>query len=943
MTNIGFEGQEPKENIIFNTEGPEVITAISVTNELKQPETLEFPNLSRQLATGNSERFESLEALNLEQREYFSRIITMYPEEIAFWEKNLDPETFEILMKELIGGKGWNTYDMQRKGKNVPDYASITSNVYLGMIEAKRAELEEVFVAGEIGEYTKWSYTEEKLEKASKLSLEILRTYNYPDVVIKETNSIHDRLAQKYPKVVSRSSGEEDMVAASAAGRNATYLNLSTAEELLRATQEVQISQWSIDSLRYSLVDQGADPFKSGVSALQMGYIEATHCAVGFSYELGYLKLNIALGIGETLAQGITSSVEIKVKPEFVLTDLESGAWTNVGDNYQLDTDNGNVITLTIPEQGKAYISNPNPTSIEDKTRIVDVNERLELDLVKKLIPELVTQMRVMTEENGGGQDCEFPIVAQTNPAGEAQIDVYNIQKRSNTSDTEKSTLQLPPKPEVKLTPIFKAPNHLTSNVFSGRLVILDIKNITVPSTGITSEIIVDSSGNPFEKLEDDSYVIYVCKNGTALFDLVLFNQKIPKALYMNTSATAHSCLLIAGEKASPGGGAAILNVQGPNSVADGLTRCNLQEGQLVTVDNEGNIYEGKIPELLNWQEQIDAIRLRNLLDQIENNQELQKMTQVGFNASTFDSARKIHERIGKFINPLLRAEKLDELTRSEDYPNSIDISYIAEQGSDEYKNWFIESQAQEIAQITRLTKETTYRFRGACGIERNGYGVPDDIKENPTKIGIVQGVRENLNHLPAFELECKVIKRALELLGDEKHKLKIMPQFVRTAQEWKEWKKQAEIFGLDFDETKVGSMGEVPTLLTRREIQALASYGCEFISLGTNDMTTLAQAADGRMGDTNSETLNQNYPGNGRALINIYEDVCRVAKELGMSVKICGSLLALYPDLAPWLSEWGVESAEVGNINSASKAMHNNLAHLENKRPLPQGFVLEV
>lgn len=123
-----------------------------------------------------------------------------------------------------------------------------------------------------------------------------------------------------------------------------------------------------------------------------------------------------------------------------------------------------------------------------------------------------------------------------------------------------------------------------------------------------------------------------------------------------------------------------------------------------------------------------------------------------------------------------------------------------------------------------------------------------------------------------------------------------VMAPMVSTAQEAADFAKQCHAAGLPV----AGSMVEVPAAALRAK-QLLA--GCDFLSLGTNDLAQYAFAADRMSGDL-ADLLDPWQP----ALLELVRLTAAAGKAAGKPVGVCGEA-ASDPLLAPVLVGLGVTS----------------------------------
>lgn len=153
----------------------------------------------------------------------------------------------------------------------------------------------------------------------------------------------------------------------------------------------------------------------------------------------------------------------------------------------------------------------------------------------------------------------------------------------------------------------------------------------------------------------------------------------------------------------------------------------------------------------------------------------------------------------------------------------------------------------------------------------------------------------------PAFELECRALKKVREAMGFE-HIWAMVP-FVRTVDEAKAVVDVMSTFGLRRGENnlKIIMMCELPSNALNAE--AFLEFFDGF-SIGSNDMTQLSLGLD-RDSALIAHRFDERDPA-VKALLKMAIEACR---KQGKYIGICGQGPSDYPDLAQWLLDQGIES----------------------------------
>lgn len=153
----------------------------------------------------------------------------------------------------------------------------------------------------------------------------------------------------------------------------------------------------------------------------------------------------------------------------------------------------------------------------------------------------------------------------------------------------------------------------------------------------------------------------------------------------------------------------------------------------------------------------------------------------------------------------------------------------------------------------------------------------------------------------PAFELECRALKKVREVMGFE-HIWAMVP-FVRTVDEAKAVVDVMSDFGLRRGDNnlKIIMMCELPSNALNAE--AFLEFFDGF-SIGSNDMTQLSLGLD-RDSALIAHRFDERDPA-VKALLKMAIEACRKHDKY---IGICGQGPSDYPDLAQWLLDQGIES----------------------------------
>jgi pyruvate,water dikinase len=156
----------------------------------------------------------------------------------------------------------------------------------------------------------------------------------------------------------------------------------------------------------------------------------------------------------------------------------------------------------------------------------------------------------------------------------------------------------------------------------------------------------------------------------------------------------------------------------------------------------------------------------------------------------------------------------------------------------------------------------------------------------------------------PAFELECRAIKKAREEIGLDN--IIVMIPFCRTVEECIKVLNVMEKYGLKRGENnlKVYLMCEIPSNVI------LAEQFCKFVdgfSIGSNDLTQLVLGLD-----RDSELVSYLYDERNLAIKTVLSQVIRVCKKNKVKIGICGQGPSDFPDFAAFLVNENIDSISV-------------------------------
>jgi pyruvate, water dikinase len=337
-----------------------------------------------------------------------------------------------------------------------------------------------------------------------------------------------------------------------------------------------------------------------------------------------------------------------------------------------------------------------------------------------------------------------------------------------------------------------------------------------------------------------------------------------------------------------------------------------LTEGQVVTAScaegEEGKIYSG----ILNYhtsETRLDELPVFST----------PIMLNTGTPGTAFGFSHLPHSGVGLarqefIVNNYIKCHPLALLKHGEvkDTALSAEIKMLIRGFADE-ESYFIDKLAFGVAKIAAAfyPEKVILRFSDFKSNEyRNLLGGQhfEPIEENPM-IGWRGASRYySAAYKPAFQLECRAIKKVREEMGLDN--LVVMIPFCRTVEELIKVKAVMAEAGLvqkarGADEgLEIYLMAEVPSniLLAEEFAQHIDGF-----SIGSNDLTQLTLGLD-----RDSTLVAHLYDERDEAVKCLLRVLIRTAKRCGVKVGICGQGPSDFPDFAQFLVEEGIDSISV-------------------------------
>jgi pyruvate,water dikinase len=755
----------------------------------------------------------------------------------------------DISIKDVpvVGGKNASLGEMYskltQKGISVPDGFAVTADAYWHLLKENKilTILKSLFRELDARNI-------KSLQKTGKQARDLILKAEIPQDLKKEIIKSYRRLGQKYgqnPDVAVRSSATaEDLPSASFAGAHETYLNVRGEEELLKAVKKCIASLFNDRAIVYR-EEKGFDHFKIALSAGVQKMVRSDLASSGVMFTLdtesgfeNVVLISSIYGVGEMIVKGRVVPDEFYVfKPT-----LKQG--------YK------SIIIKNPGTKDKKYVFARNGGL---KEAAVSQQNRLKFSLKDEEILTLARWACQIEEHYKTPQDIEW--------AKDGSSDqLFIVQSRPETVFAPEigRTYQ---EYEIK---IVKKP--LLTGIAIGNKIgegkVRIIENVSQISNFKKGEVLVT-------KITDPDWV--------SIFPLA-------SAIVTDEGgATCHAAIV-----------SRELGV--PCIVGAKTATKTLKTGQEITVDctsGEGRIFSGRIPFKI---KKYDLKKIPKLPVKIAVN--------IGAPEIAFKTSFLPVQGVGLAREEFIIAEKirihplaLYHFKNLKDKRLKKKIEEITFEHKDK-REYFVKELAEGISQIAsafwpndvilRFSDLKTNEYRALIGGE-----LFEPKEENPMLGWRGASRYYDRNFQPAFEMECKAIKRAREVFGLKN--IKVMVPFCRTPEEGEKVIKLMERFGMERekDGLKVYVMCEIPSNVILAE-QFLEIF--DGMSIGSNDLTQLILGRD--RDNASLAKIGNEFNEASKEMIERVIKICREKKKY---IGICGDAPSTIPGFAEFLIEAGI------------------------------------
>lgn len=760
----------------------------------------------------------------------------------------------------IVGGKNASLGEMYqnlgKQGVKVPYGFAVTAYAYRYLLEKGgiKKEIEKILKDLNVNNL-------ENLMRKGHEVRQLIRNTPLPKELENEITEHYYQLCKKekvkeLDVAVRSSATAEDLVDASFAGQQETYLNIKGPTELIDACRKCFASLFTNRAISYREAKK-FNHFEVALSICVQRMVRSDQASSGVMFsidtESGFkdvVLINGAYGLGENVVQGAVTPDEFYVfKPT-----LKQGYNAIISKTLGSKT-----MKMIYDTQGNKQVKNV----------AVDLTRRNQFCVTDSQILQLAKWAVIIEEyysKKAGHykpMDMEWAVDGITN-------ELFIVQARPETVQSQKNHNQY-----VTYNLKTKAPEPIVvgksigQKMVSGKVnIIRDVKDI-----------------HQFKKDE-----ILVTEMTDPDWEPIM---KIASGIITNRGGRTCHAAIIAREHGIP-------CIVGSMDATE-----KLKTGQTVTIDcsggDNGYVYDGKVA----FEKEItDISKMPDTKTQITLN--------VGNPEQAFDLSFLPNDGVGLareefIINSWIKIHPLalinyNKLTDKQ-------VKWKIDELTPNYKDksqYFVDVLAQGIARIAAAfyPKKVILRlsdFKSDEYANLIGGKEYEPIESNPM-IGWRGASRYYQgNYKEGFKLECKAIKKVRDEFGLKN--LEIMIPFCRTLDEAKSVISEMKKNGLEKgkDGLYVHCMCEIPSnvILADEFLDIFDGF-----SIGSNDLTQLILGLD-----RNSELLTNIYDERNPAVKKMIKEVIEVANRKKKYIGICGQAPSDYPDFALFLVENGIKS----------------------------------
>jgi pyruvate,water dikinase len=763
----------------------------------------------------------------------------------------------EISAKDvpLVGGKNASLGEMfnqlTQKGVNIPDGFAVTSEAFwyylrFNGIDKKLKDIFKKFKKNSL----------KSLQETGKKARQLILNAKFPPDLEKEILENYRQLSKKYGQkatdvAVRSSATAEDLADASFAGQHESFLNIKGEKEVLTATKKCIASLFNDRAVIYR-EEKGFDHLKIALSVgiLKMVRSDLGSAGVIFTLdtETGFpnvVLINSIWGVGEMIVKGKITPDEFYVfKPT-----LKKG--------YK------SIIIKKLGRKNKKYI-------YSKKGGLKEVNvpqrDQITYSISEKDVLTLSRWACIIEEHYKRPQDIEW---AKDGLTGK----LFIVQSRPETIyATGKKNFYEEYKVTTNKKPIVTG-IAIGNKIGQGKVRV--IPNVAQIRQFQKGEVLVT-------KMTDPDWV--------SIFPLA-------SAIITNEGGKTCHAAIVSRELGVP----CIVGTKNATQV--------LKTGEIVSVDCtqglKGRIFSGRIPFKIN---KYDLSRIPEAKKKLKT----KIMINIGAPEIAFKTSFLPNDGVGLARIEFILAEKirihplaLYHFYHLKDEKLKQKIGALTIEYKDK-KEFFIKELAEGMSQIAaafypnpviiRMSDFKTNEYKNLIGGE--GF----EGEESNPMLGFRGASRyTDKGFRPAFEMECKALKRAREVFGLKN--IWAMVPFCRTVEEGQKVIGVMKENGLERGKNglKIIVMCEIPSniILADKFLQIF-----DGMSIGSNDLTQLTLGLDrdsgslAYIGDERNEAVKEQI-----------KKIIKICRDKGKYVGICGQAPSDFPEFAAFIMKEGIGS----------------------------------
>lgn len=752
---------------------------------------------------------------------------------------------------EKVGGKNASLGEMisslQPLGVAVPDGFAITANAYTAFLDFNNLE---PALQAELKRLDRISLS--NLNSVGEACRSLIGRSALPTQVADEVKQAYAELMANgliHSVAVRSSATAEDSPTASFAGQHESYLNVTGAENVLRAVKNCYASLFNDRAIKYR-IDNGFADFQVRLSVGVQLMVRSDRGSAGVIFTIepengnrNLVYLTGAWGLGESVVQGAVNTDEFYLFKPAIKAEKRSIVYRALGSKEQ------KLIYSDILSKNIEWLK----TTPAERDQYILTDEEVE---------QLGKWSLAIEEHYGVPMDIEWAKDGSTGKLYIVQARPETVQSRAKAVSVKEFTMTTSSTPVLRGKAVGRA-------IVSGKVAI--VKSLADGGKVNPGDIIVADITNPdWNALLKKAVCIVTNKGGRTSHASIIARELGIPAVVGTTSATE------------------VLN-----------------DGQEITVccahGDEGEVYEGRVA----WQE------TETKLDQLPPTR-TNPMLILADPEKALLYASYPNEGVGLLRMEFMISNTLQihpmALVRYDTLPDSTEkrqIAALTRHYSDK-KQFFVDKLAESIGLvaaafyprdvIVRMSDFKTNEYAKLLGGK-----LFEPEEENPM-LGFRGASRYyHERYAEGFGLECAAIRKVREAMMLSN--VKVMIPFCRTVQEARQVLGVMQGFGLTRKENglEVYMMAEIPS-----NVLLAAQFARLFdgFSIGSNDLTQLTLGLD-----RDSEIVSDLFDENNEAVKMLISSLIETAHRHGIKVGLCGQAPSDYPEFARFLVSLGIDS----------------------------------